>query len=324
MITRKTVTIATSCKRCNLNVLNAITSLAGLSFSPASKSNARILRPTIERRHFTQQSYLRQEVVQRQELQALLDDTGPDIQSIKAPNEGHISQPIPWYLQVETPRQDPRLLSNRQRLPELPLDPPPLLQPILEHISVNLGLDDLSLFDLRNLDPPPALGANLIMILGTARSEKHLHVSADRFCRWLRTEFKMSPYADGLLGRGELRLKLKRKNRRARMLNSVGSSTDDSSDDGLRNAWVCVNVGVIEDGRAPEPIDMEDVQKDEGQGFVGFSDESHGARVVVQMLTEERRDQLDLETLWGNMLARQARKIERMSFKDHANSEKEE
>ncbi|KAK8219310.1 ATPase synthesis protein 25 mitochondrial [Zalaria obscura] len=72
---------------------------------------------------------------------------------------------VPWYLQVDspTPQQD-HPLSARQQLPELPPSPPPLLQPILEHVSVELGLDDLSLLDLRALDPPPALGANLIMI----------------------------------------------------------------------------------------------------------------------------------------------------------------
>lgn len=124
---------------------------------------------------------------------------------------------LPWYLQVQTPQISRSPLYERQQLPELPPDPPPVLQPMLEHISVDLGLDDLSLLDLRNLDPPPALGSNLMMIIGTARSEKHLHVSADRFCRWLRTTHRLTPYADGLLGRGELKLKMRRKNRRNRV-----------------------------------------------------------------------------------------------------------
>ncbi|KAL8730708.1 MAG: hypothetical protein Q9166_003900 [cf. Caloplaca sp. 2 TL-2023] len=219
------------------------------------------------------------------------------------------SQQLPWYLQVQTPRQEPKPLSERQRLPDLPSDPPHLLQPILHHISVDLGLDDLSLLDLRDIDPPPALGASLIMIIGTARSEKHLHVSADRFCRWLRTTHQLSPYADGLLGRGELRLKLKRKNRRTRMLNSVGASDTRNTDDGIRTGWVCVNIGVIKDDRATrqEEVDHKD------DGYVGFGGETSGVKVVVQMLTEEKRQELDLETLWNQALARYTRRKDRIA-----------
>lgn len=210
--------------------------------------------------------------------------------------------PQPWYLQVQTPQRESQSLSERQRLPELPPDPPPLLQPILEHISIDLGLDDLYLFDLRELDPPPALGANLLVILGTARSERHLHVSADRFCRWLRTAHKLTPYADGLMGRGELKQKMRRKARRARILSRVGSSERYNQDDGLTTGWICVNVGTIEDGKGASEEYLEP------DGFVGFGEKVGGAKVVIQMLTEEKRMELDLEELWENMLKTHKRK----------------
>ncbi len=214
----------------------------------------------------------------------------------------------PWYLQVETPQRVSSSLLERQRLPELPPDPPTLLKPMLEHISIDLGLDDLTIFDLRNLDPPPALGANLLMILGTARSEKHLHVSADRFCRWLKVTHKLSPYADGLLGRGELKLKLRRKARRARLLSNVGSSETGNADDGIRTGWICVNIGSIEDRRSP-------VETFAGrEGYVGFGSGAGGTKVVIQMLTQEKRDELDLEDLWGKMLMRHERKEGRLSL----------
>ncbi|KAL2044517.1 hypothetical protein N7G274_003222 [Stereocaulon virgatum] len=213
----------------------------------------------------------------------------------------------PWYLQVDMPQRTSNPLLQSQQIPELPPDPPPLLQPMLEHISTDLGLDDLKLYDLRNIDPPPALGANLLMVLGTARSEKHLHVSADRFCRWLKTTHKLSPYADGLMGRGELKLKLRRKARRARLLSNVGSSETSNVDDGIRTGWICVDVGTIDDGRAP-------VETLVGQeGYVGFGEEVGGAKVVIQMLTAEKREELDLEDLWGKMQRRQQRKEERFS-----------
>lgn len=222
--------------------------------------------------------------------------------------ETHQSSPsTPWYLQVGPPQRVLNPLLDRQQIPQLPPDPPPLLKPILEHISIDLGLDDLTVFDLRKIDPPPALGANVLMVLGTARSEKHLHVSADRFCRWLKVTHKLSPYADGLLGRGELKLKLRRKARRAKLLSNVGSSEAANADDGLRTGWICVNVGIVDDGNGPVESFLEQ------EGYAGFGGDAGGAKVVIQMLTEEKREELDLEDLWGKMLRRQERKEGRLS-----------
>ncbi|MCJ1249840.1 ATPase synthesis protein 25 mitochondrial [Trapelia coarctata] len=224
------------------------------------------------------------------------------------------NESIPWYLQVQPPPVAQSPLLDRQRLPELPDDPPPLLQPILEHLSIQVGLDNLVLLDVRKLDPPPALGANLLMLIGTARSEKHLHVSADRFSRWLRTTHKLHPYADGLLGRNELKIKLRRKARRAKLLGSVGSSESGiNADDGIRTGWVCVNVGSIEEASNAEREETASQLTEED--FVGFREESDGVKLVVQMLTEEKREELDLESLWGGFLARQQRKEAREAEK---------
>jgi hypothetical protein len=201
---------------------------------------------------------------------------------------------VPWYLQVDSPQRAPQPLSERQRIPELPEAPPPILQPLLQQISVDLGLDDLSLLDLRKLDPPPALGANLLMLIGTARSEKHLHVSADRLCRWLRSTYKLRPNADGLLGRNELKLKLKRKAKKAKLL---GSSFEENADDGVRTGWVCVDVGVVEEAEGETSASSK-------QDFVGFGRRTEGVRMVVQMLTEEKREEVDLESLWSGILRR--------------------
>jgi len=210
---------------------------------------------------------------------------------------------IPWYLQAqpqELPEESP--MAHRQRLPDLPDYAPEMLQPILQHVSVELGMDDLTLIDLRQLDPPPALGSNLLMLIGTARSEKHLHVSADRLCRWLRTEYKMKPYADGLLGRNELKLKIRRKVKRARLMSAVGSSATGRGDldDGIRTGWVCVNVGRVEGGELPE--DQSKLQR--AEGMVGFGAHTTGSNIVVQMLTEEKRAEVDLEKLWTGILNR--------------------
>ena len=212
---------------------------------------------------------------------------------------------LPWYLQDQD--QEPtRPILQSQDLPEIPSDAPEKLRPILERLSIEIGLDHLALIDLRHIEPPPALGSNLMMVIGTARSEKHLHVSADRFCRWLRTGYKLRPYADGLLGRNELKLKLRRKARRTKLMG--GTSKPSEEDDGIRSDWICVNVGPIEESKGTE-------QSLEQEGIIGFGGREDGTRLVVQMLTENKRADVDLESLWNGFVRRQGRRDERDAAK---------
>ncbi|KAF2796390.1 hypothetical protein K505DRAFT_300328 [Melanomma pulvis-pyrius CBS 109.77] len=203
-------------------------------------------------------------------------------------------QNIPWYLRD---RVEP-VATQAAQIPDLPPNPPPLLETLLHYISMTAGLDDLLVLDLRHLDPPPALGPKLIMIMGTARSEKHLHVSADRFCRWLRREHHLRANAAGLLGRNELKIKLRRKAKRMKMLANVGGQEPEGNlDDGIRTGWICCTVGKIE----AHPEDMH-MPGDDVENFVGFREVKPGVNVVVQMFVEEKRAEIDLETLWGGVM----------------------
>ncbi|CRG83679.1 hypothetical protein PISL3812_01034 [Talaromyces islandicus] len=198
-------------------------------------------------------------------------------------------QSVPWYLRVETPVES-HPVGRRQQIPPVPENSPAILGDLLQHLSVEIGLDDLTLLDLRGRNPPSALGGNVIMVVGTARGIKHLNVSADRFCRWLRSTYKLRPYADGLLGRNELKIKLRRKTRKARVAGSSGS-TAASSDDGITTGWICVNAGLVEDPGA-ETLARQGV-------FEGFGKVQSGTRIIVQMFTEEKRALMDLEQLWA-------------------------
>jgi len=233
-----------------------------------------------------------------------------------APEESPPSDPsIPWYLQphhqASQPAPPPESpMAARQRIPNLPAHPPPVLESLLHNLSIDQGMDDLTLLDLRALDPPPALGTNLLMLLGTARSEKHLHVAADRLCRWLRTEHKISPFADGLLGRNELKLKLRRRAKRTRLMSGgVGGATasDVDLEEGIRTGWVCVNIGRVQGGELPEQAKEREERSKE---VVGFGKQEDGCNVVVQMMTEEKRGEIDLERLWMGMLRRQGKERE--------------
>ncbi|KAE8375852.1 ATPase synthesis protein 25, mitochondrial [Aspergillus bertholletiae] len=222
-----------------------------------------------------------------------------DISPDNAPSEP--ASHVPWYLQEDVPVLDSQI-SSRDQIPDLPENPPAILSPFLDYVFKDLGLDELKLIDLRGLETPPALGANVIMIIGTARSVKHLNVSADRLCRWLRSNYKLSPYADGLLGRNELKIKLRRKARRARLASRSGAMFDDK-DDGITTGWICVNAGIVEESPVLEKEEM----------FEGFGKAGRGTRIVVQMFTEEKRADIDLESLWQGALDRAEREKQRYS-----------
>ena len=313
MIVKHAFSAASKCSNCRYNAVQAFVSLASIPLRPLalkpSGAELRIahLTPT---RNFTISKPWWSETAQREGIDsanAAIKEAVDEDHTALEENGPESDSSLPWYLQVETPQRTPKSLVERQRLPDLPPDPPPLLNPILEKMSADLGLDDLYLIDLRKLNPPSALGPQLIMLLGTARSEKHLHVSADRFCRWLRSTYKLRPHPDGLLGRGQLKIKLKRKARRAKLLSAVRSSEKSNQDDGLSTGWICVNVGTIDDGETATTLPVI------REGFVGFDEQEEGSILVVQMLTQEKREELDLEQLWGNMLETQKRKQARSS-----------
>ncbi|KAH0834500.1 hypothetical protein AYO21_08388 [Fonsecaea monophora] len=336
------------CTSCRASILEAFTSLAGISIPVKAVTPSRLSKPLGQsRRNFTRFAPLQQSGVQTSSQTP--SETQPE------------SSSVPWYLQIEDPTPPAPIspLLALQEIPPLPHDPPAILSPVLTHLSTQIGLDNLTLLDLRRLDPPPALGSNLLMIIGTARSVKHLNVSADRFCRWVRKEYKLRPYADGLLGRNELKLKLRRKARKMKLAQSVGNTVAmKDADDGITTGWICVNMGAIDDAVMPElqededgdqmrtdaaegdeqrvspaspvaPImtrkmqetlaeDEEDEYQNPGDDYVGFGSRSDSPRIVVQMFTEDKRVEMDLEGLWDVRNTRRAQREERANVEAEA------
>jgi ribosomal silencing factor RsfS len=229
------------------------------------------------------------------EASETVDQVADQTAQSEKPASTAVDTSIPWYLRQNAAAREAQ---KPIEIPSLPHNPPPLLKTILEYISITAGLDDLELLDLRHLDPPPALGPKLIMIIATARSEKHLHVAADGFARYLRREHGLKANAAGLLGRNELKIKLRRKAKRMRMLANVGGAVPEGNiDDGIRTGWICCTLSKIE----AHPDDMH-MPGDNVEEFVGFRSVKPGVNVVVQMFTEEKRAETDLETLWGGVL----------------------
>lgn len=220
--------------------------------------------------------------------ESTVDTTAP---AVSPQDDAENADSVPWYLQEEPPRHIATL--EPPPLPPVPADSPPILSAILEYASEELGLDEIALLDLRELDPPPALGSNLFMLFGTARSERHLNVSAGRFVRWLRAKHRVQANADGLLGPNERKTKLRRKARKAKLLQIMGT---DETDDGMRTGWICVNLGTV--GRSgPEEANIG-----EDGRLTGFGTAREGTSIVFQIMTEARRAEMDLEELWSSSL----------------------
>lgn len=368
------IKMATPCRACHRSLLDAFVSIASLSLRPARpliRRHVRIqpINPLQKQLHSSsiwQQSHV--EKLEQDDLtagQLPTEEAGPielpetpdpaETEPTAAPATSATLTPpatshIPWYLQVQPPTPvSPVHLPNlaAQEIPPLPENAPDILDPLLQHLSISIGLDHLTILDLRDLRPPSALGVNLLMILGTARSEKHLNTSADRFCRWLRNTYRIRPFADGLSGRNELKLKLRRRNKKMKLAQSVGNTTyDQGYDDGITTGWICCNLGDVSQAKPVEAERTEDELIDEeAEGEVdtdehivysqkdqerpledepeyknpaeedfkyrGFGDNTFAPRIVVQMFTEQKRLEMDLEGLWEQRLTRRERKEEK-------------
>lgn len=378
---KRAISHPSRCLACQSTVLEAFTAAAGvpIRYNPRPSSIKPVPYAIAQRRPSSYSRRLLFNTKPQTQNHASPDDSTTPASGTPVPSSKP-DQPssLPWYLQVETPTPPASSLplAQVQELPPLPPHPPSILQPILSHLYETAGLDNLTLVDLRHLqDPPPALGANLIMLICTARSVKHLNVSADRFCRWLRSEYRLRPYADGLLGRQELKLKLRRKARRLRLAQSVGAlEREQAVDDGITTGWICVNLGqvpqqlvarsespaleAVQDGSGGDHVDVEvddryrnqtitrelapeegvsremefgavtgdmpseaesNSEQDAVDGFyIGFGSRSTDPRIVVQMFTQERRAEIDLEGLWDIRTIRRAVKAQKVYAEEEA------
>ncbi|XXG98517.1 hypothetical protein Hte_004841 [Hypoxylon texense] len=291
MVVRHALTTA-SCSHCRLTVLKLFTSPANAL--PIIRAGSFQYRPPPTRvapiRAFSSEPI-------RQDLS---NSKGPTQEESKEDNTSEVpgqdaagdssSANVPWYLRVEPPRHVATI--EPPPLPEIPSGSPEIIGSLLKYASEDMGLDELSLLDLREIDPPAALGPDLFMLFGTARSERHLNVSAGRLVRWLRAKHRVYAHADGLLGPNERKLKLRRKAKRAKLL----GSTEENDDDGIKTGWICVNLGTIGRDNEESTVVAEDGR------VSGFGVAQGGFTVVVQIMTEFRRAEMGLETLWERAL----------------------
>lgn len=305
---------ASACSACRFSALRLFVSSFATPRAPLPAARTRILSPAVTYSTFRPSPQLLASPAIEEHAEPAAQEQPNKIEDAQAEankaeastetsNEGGAD--VPWYLQVDAPTH-PTLVHEPPPLPDIPEGSPKLMEPLVKFVSDELGMDNLDLLDLRAIDPPPALGPEVLMLFGTARSERHLHVSADRLVRWLRNR-GISAKADGLLGRNELKTKLRRKARKAKLLGTTGLPS--GADDGITTGWICVNLGTI--GWS----DMEMEFKDENGMTSGFGVPQSGTTIVVQLMTETRREELALEKLWSGILRRSLERQDKIDGK---------
>ncbi|KAF9872352.1 hypothetical protein CkaCkLH20_10179 [Colletotrichum karsti] len=290
---------ALGCLQCRSRVLRAIATNSNVVLRPSARATAAPLPSRDLYRAFSSlppdtPKPASESTAQQTISEVETSDDKPANSEVAEENKSAVDD-TPWFLQVEPPTHAPT--QHISPLPELPDSPPELLEPLMKYIYEEMGLDDLSLLDLRAMDPPPALGPNLLMLFATARSERHLHVSSSRLVKWLRHTHKIESNADGLIGPGELKTKLKRMRRKAKLLGSSAMAPTDG-DDGITTGWICVNLGTS------GATYSEAARFDTDGNISGFGAPVTGSTIVVQVMTQARRAELDLERLWSQQLTR--------------------
>ncbi|KAL0930326.1 ATPase synthesis protein mitochondrial [Colletotrichum truncatum] len=289
---------ALGCLQCRSRVLRAITSNSNAILRAPALATTAPLRPRNLHRAF---SSLPPDAPKptgesvAPEVQPEAQDSEVKTQTSEVTEEKNAGDETPWFLQVEPPTHAPT--QHVSPLPELPDASPAILEPLMKYVYEEMGLDDLSLLDLRAMDPPPALGPNLLMLFATARSERHLHVSSSRLVKWLRYAHRIESNADGLIGPGELKTKLRRMRRKAKLLGSSAMVTP-GGDDGITTGWICINLGTL------GATYGEAAHFDAEGKMSGFGAPVTGTTIVVQVMTQARRTELDLERLWSQQLTR--------------------
>merc|ERR1711939_1106601 len=125
--------------------------------------------------------------------------------------------------------------------------------------------------------------------------------------------------------------------RKLKLAQSVGNTMAmRDADDGITTGWICVNMGPVDEAAVLAEDDEEGLvamavtAEDEGQAafedvvedeedeymnppnnYVGFGSRTNAPRIVVQMFTEQKRLEMDLEGLWDARNTRRARKAHR-------------
>lgn len=171
---------------------------------------------------------------------------------------------VPWYIrQLE-------IISNIQRspIPDIPKGAPESLSTFLNLMSHDYGLEDIGLYDLSvlELDHPNSIHNQPAdyMLIATAKSERHVYKAGQELKHYIKHNMNHLPKVSGLVSWTQSPLMNRRLKKRA---NKSPPSTHNEYGKPA-NSWIMCETLVD--------------------------------NIFIHILTKERRQELDLESLWVN------------------------
>lgn len=176
-----------------------------------------------------------------------------------------ISEPdidIPWYLREDITSS---LVEQKEiTLPDVPSYAPELVSELLNLSAHDYGMDNIMLFDMTKLDSTHEFRANNsnvdFIIIGTGKSEKHIYKAGNQLRIHLKHTYGELPLIEGLVSSAKTPAMRRRLLRRARK----GPAATDNEYGRAANSWVLCNLHNVD----------------------------------VHFMTEERRDDLNMESVW--------------------------
>lgn len=178
--------------------------------------------------------------------------------------EMNAEESVPWYLRDDS--SSPLLENKNVELPFVPDHAPSSVNTFLELLSNEYGLEDIELFDLTQLDPENEYHADNqptdYMIICTGKSEKHIYKASNELRTYIKHNYNLIPKIEGMASNSKTPAARRRMLRRARK----GPLATDNDYGRTPNSWVMCDTAVN--------------------------------NTCIHILTDSRRDELNLETLW--------------------------
>lgn len=169
---------------------------------------------------------------------------------------------VPWYLREEVTSQ---LVESKEIvLPEIPAHAPPQVKEFMVLLARDYGLDNLMLFDMTQLPEEHEFKENNknidFIVIATGKSEKHIYKAASELRIYLKHTYNTVPLMEGMVSSAITPSMRRRLLRRARK----GPLATDNEYGKSANSWVIC----------------------------------HHDGIDLHMLTQARREELNLESLW--------------------------
>lgn len=178
----------------------------------------------------------------------------------------------PWYIRDPDSVQA-QLSVQKAVIPDLPENPPHSLEPIASEMVKDLGLEDLTILDLREVVPPSSFGPDALMIIASGKSEKHLVRAATELSKWVKNRYNVLVDQEGLLTSNFSKVHQRRMRKKAARQSSFYVKQNDETAMKTANSWVALDTKV--DG------------------------------IYVHLFTPERRKIVNIEELWKDAIESQ-------------------